>query len=174
MKQLLLDDLGSAYAQLPSASGIHLAHAAAICLHDRGHRTGVHLRVHGEVEDTLEVHWRFPITRAMESFWNDMQVATGQGAYGISLVLLHEVRNWQVVERSRKKSGFDWWLGTADNYFQQKIRLEVSGILRGDIARIKSSATEKRRRLRRYPMVVSPAIVAVVEFGTPLVWIERP
>jgi hypothetical protein len=71
-----------------------------------------------------------------------------------------------VVERSRKGTGFDYWLGEEDGLlFQGKIRLEVSGILIGGGSAVSSRIKQKTHQVRREPNL--PAFVAVVEFGTP-------
>jgi hypothetical protein len=52
-----------------------------------------------------------------------------------------------VVERSRRGTGFDYWLGKkGDNNqlpFQNAVRLEVSGIRKGDDGKIKARAKQK-------------------------------
>jgi hypothetical protein len=74
------------------------------------------------------------------------------------------------VERSKKKTGFDFWLASRDSevdLFQGLTRLEVSGIREGD-----STALEARVRQKIKQTKVSdgqlPAVIVVVEFGLPV------
>jgi hypothetical protein len=47
-------------------------------------------------------------------------------------MLIRQLTQFTVIERSRKGTGFDYWLGSEDEAgelpFQNKVRLEVSGI----------------------------------------------
>ena len=64
---------------------------------------------------------------------NDLQDATEAGACGLAILLVQLFVGYTVVERSVKGTGFDYWLGSEnDALFQNKARLEASGILRGD------------------------------------------
>lgn len=74
----------------------------------------------------------------MQRCWNDQEYTTEQAAYGIALLLLSKLTEFTVVERSRKGTGFDYWLGkptdSSDLPFQKSMRLEVSGIRQGSQA----------------------------------------
>jgi hypothetical protein len=52
------------------------------------------------------------------------------------------------IERSRKGTGFEYWLGTSETDeelpFKNKVRLEVSGIRSGDSSRVKARLWRKR------------------------------
>jgi hypothetical protein len=74
-----------------------------------------------------------------------------------------------ILERSRKGTGFDWWLGNDDNLFQKKARLEVSGILHGSTRRINSRVQARLRQTGQSDDLALTAYVVVVEFGTPRV-----
>jgi hypothetical protein len=56
---------------------------------------------------------------------------------------------------------------TADNLFQGKARLEVSGILRGTTRRINSRIKARMGQTRQSDNLALTAYVVVVEFGTP-------
>lgn len=63
--------------------------------------------------------------------WNDEEFTTEQAAYGIAFLIIRELTDLTVIERSRKGTGFDYWLGTTTDEgqpFKNKVRLEVSGI----------------------------------------------
>ena len=104
---------------------------------------------------------------AKRHFWNDLEEATQQGAYAVAILLIRALTGYTVIERSRKGTGFDWWLGTEDNLFQGKARLEVSGILRGTMRRINSRIKARMDQTRQSDKLALTAYVVVVEFGTP-------
>ena len=74
------------------------------------------------------------------------------------------------MRRSRKGTGFDYWLGSGSDTlgFQDTARLEVSGIRQGNALAVRTRIREKLRRTDRSDDTLLPAYVIVVEFGTPL------
>jgi hypothetical protein len=109
----------------------------------------------------------------MRHYWADPGETTEQGAYGIALLLVRALTGLTVVERSRKGTGFDWWLGPDDRLFQAKARLEVSGIREGDLRTIRSRVRVKVKQTERSDVSGFPAFVVVVEFGTPRARVVR-
>ena len=71
-----------------------------------------------------------------------MQEATEWGACGVAILVVNQVTGKVVIERSKKGTGFDYWLGDNDDGdslpFANSARLEVSGILTGTKAQIAS------------------------------------
>lgn len=144
-----------------------MVQAAVVCLADRGHASGARLTVDGSFTAAFAVTWAESATEAVRRFWNDLEEATQQGAYAVAILLIRAMTGYTVIERSRKGTGFDWWLGTDDNLFQGKARLEVSGILRGSTKRVNSRLKARLEQTRRSDEGALPAYVVVVEFGTP-------
>jgi hypothetical protein len=111
-----------------------IAEAGAICLTDEAHQPGVVINVEGEFSTTFKLEWQ-PVTEQIRRCWNDEEYTTEQAAYGIAFLLILQLTNLTVIERSRKGTGFDYWLGTKDSTaalpFQRMARLEVSGIRKG-------------------------------------------
>lgn len=73
------------------------------------------------------------------------------------------------MEISRKGTGFDYWLGRKDSnalLFQNKARLEVSGIRRGDEVAIETRVRRKLKQIEPTDALL-PGLVAVVEFSSP-------
>jgi hypothetical protein len=109
--------------------------------------------------------------------WSDREEATQQGAYAVAILVMKRLDNLAVLERSRRGTHFDWWLGPAgsDRLFQDKICLEVSGIRDGSEAQLRERVTEKWERFGT--TVVSDASqrrVVVVEYSRPLVRTKQP
>jgi hypothetical protein len=127
----------------------------------------VPLAVDGSFTATLSLSWSEKVTEAKRRFWNDLEEAAQQGAYAVAILLIRALTGYTVIERSRKGTGFDWWLGTDDNLFQGKARLEVSGILRGTTRRINSRIKARMAQTSQSDNLALTAYVVVVEFGTP-------
>lgn len=144
-----------------------LAQAAVVCLEHEAHTSAAQLSVVGDFNATYSVTWSEAVTEAKLRFWNDLEEATQQGAYAVAILLIRALTGYTIIERSRKGTGFDWWLGTEDNLFQGKARLEVSGILRGTARRINSRIKARMTQIRQSDQLALTAYVVVVEFGTP-------
>ncbi|MFH1007455.1 MAG: hypothetical protein V1800_08140 [Candidatus Latescibacterota bacterium] len=116
---------------------------------------------------SANIDW-IPPTDQARRWWNDDQYATEHGAYCIAALLVEEC-GLEVVERSKKKTGFDFWLGQKEAQgplFQDLTRLEVSGIRNGDRAQVESRVRQKINQTKVSDGVLS-AVIVVVEFGGP-------
>jgi len=164
---LTLDDLVHGFPHIPSERAAMMAQAAVVCLDHQAHKSAVQLVVDGYFTATFSLSWSEGVTEAKRRFWNDLEEATQQGAYAVAILLIRALTGYTVIERSRKGTGFDWWLGTEDNLFQGKARLEVSGILRGTRRRINSRIKARMGQTRQSDNLALTAYVVVVEFGTP-------
>lgn len=148
--------------------GAALAEAASVCLDERGHSSPAWMVVRGTVDAKAELSWNSPDDQARRC-WADAEVATEHGAYGVATLLVPEISGLTVVERSKKGTGFDYWLGERDDegpLFQGKARLEVSGMRTGASGAVQSRVKQKLRQTEPSDGAL-PAIVVVVEFGTP-------
>jgi hypothetical protein len=113
------------------------------------------------------------VTEAMRRYWNDPDETVEQGAYALALLMLRALAGLTVLERSRKGTGFDWWLASEDNLFQAAARLEVSGIMRGSARRVNGRLKERLAQTERSDPSRLTAFVAVVEFGGPTAKVVR-
>lgn len=157
---------------ITAAFGAFLAEAAAVCLEDQRHTPGVTLIFEEHQRQPFQLTWS-PVTDQQRRCHNDQQVATEHGAYGIAILVMKRVTGKSVMERSRKGTGFDYWLGDqSEGLFQGKARLEVSGILHGSMSRIDARVRAKSKQTE-----VSdgsfPAYIAVIEFRRPLAKVIR-
>ena len=167
MAKIILEHLAANFSQIPPESGANLAHAAAVCLENCGHSSGVTLAVHGENVESFTVEWSFLVTSVLKSYWSDLVEATEYGAYGLALLLMNSLTGLRVIKRSGQGTGFDWWIGDEDNVLQNMSRLEVSGILMGSARQIRDRASSKIRQVRKAAAATPHAYIVVVEFGTP-------
>ncbi|WP_341731529.1 hypothetical protein [Microcoleus sp. EPA2] len=117
MSQIQILNLQSLSQGLPAitpAFGAAIAEAGAICLTDEAHQPGVTLKVEGEFSTTFKLDWQ-PVTEQTRRCWNDEEYTTEQAAYGIAFLLILQLTNLTVIERSRKGTGFDYWLGSQNS-----------------------------------------------------------
>ncbi len=167
---LNLDALQAGMPGITPRVGAYLAEAAITCLEQENHAPNVHMQIDGECEHRLQVRWT-QIGNAEQRVlaWGDPDVATEHGACGIAALLIVELTDYTVIERARKGPGFDYWLGRKNGsalLFQEKARLEVSGVRRGDNPAIESRVRRKMRQIEPSDYGL-PGVVAVVEFGSP-------
>lgn len=77
-----------------------------------------------------------------------------------------------IIERSRKGTGFDYWLGNQDSTailpFQHMARLEVSGIRKGNQSQINARVKQKTEQTGASDAEGLPAYIIVVEFSRPI------
>jgi hypothetical protein len=145
--------------------GQFTAEAASVILEHNKHASGVAMEVAGSRSWDYEVVWQ-RLHEDAERTHNDLPAAAEQGAYGIAFLLAEELTKFKVIERSRKGTGFDYWLGNGEAYpFQKAARLEVSGIV-DDPSQLMPRVKAKIKQIDRSARTV-PGFVAVVEFGQP-------
>ncbi len=175
VQSILLAKLGEGLPAITPSFGAALAEACAICLEEQGHSQGVEITVNGDFEATFQIYWQ-TVTDQMLRCWNDKEYTTEQAAYGIAFMLIGKLTDFTVIERSRKGTGFDYWLGNKDDTnelpFQNKVRLEVSGIRRGDDRRVKARIKQKMEQTSPSDGAF-PACIIVVEFSRPLSFMVR-
>ena len=170
VKDLDVSSLGEGLPAITPAFGTVLAEACAVCFEDQGHSVGVELKVQGSFDKQYTVHWS-NVTEQMLNCYNDHEVATELGAYGIAVLLIRDLTEYTVIRRSTKSTGIDYWLGTKkksnDNFLAEQARLEVSGIRKGNLSTLKRRVKEKLAQTTRSAGKL-PAYVVVIQFGTPL------
>lgn len=155
---------------LSPIKGRELAEAAEVCLDHNGHDPGVELQITGESETSRRLEFEPPTDQTRRTH-ADLQDATEAGACAIAIGIARDQTGYQVLERARKGTGVDYWLGTTIGVFEA--RLEVSGILRGTDAEVRRRIAQKRRQMRRSDGDGLPSYAAVAEFSTPLLCLER-
>lgn len=155
---------------LTKANGSTLCEAAAVCLSDV-HTPTTMLGVQGTVNTQYTLSWPIATEQAKRTY-ADPEVATELGACGVAIMVLKDQTGLTVVERSRKGTGFDYWIGPDDGLFQKKARLEVSGIRRARPKAIERRVAAKKKQTMRSDALAIAAFIVVVEFGSPQVAYE--
>lgn len=151
----------------PVRAQAHLE-ACMVCLDDQQHHSGVEMQVDGDIDTKLKIIWNGDVTEQIILSWKDEQEATEEGACGLAFLLVLRLTDYTVIERSRKESGFDYWLGYGDDLpFQRSARLEVSGIRHDNNQKeLKARVRKKIKQVEKYPNPL-PAYIVVVDFGEP-------
>ncbi|MFB2771688.1 hypothetical protein ACE1AT_20705 [Pelatocladus sp. BLCC-F211] len=169
-QELLLAKLGEGLPAITPSFGAALAEACAVCLEDQSHSQGVELSINGDFKAKFKLYWE-PVTEQMLRCWNDQEFTTEQAAYGVAFLIIKQLTDLTVIERSRKGTGFDYWLGSENKDselpFQNKVRLEVSGIRKGDDSRIRARVKQKIEQTKPSDGEYL-AYIIVVEFSKPL------
>lgn len=159
---------------LSPGMGKYMAEAACVCLESNGHQSGVILSVDGDYQHTYAVNWSW-LPPPIHEKWGDADEATEFGAYAVAVLVVTDLAQLSVVRRSRKGTGFDFWLGPPDSdepLFQKKQCLEVSGIHSGDDTAVRARLSAKHRQVQQGSGQI-PGYVAIVEFGSPLCQTKR-
>ncbi len=171
-----LNDLGKGLPAITPSWGAAMAEAAAVCLSSEGHAPGVYLSTQGTPAQNYVLTWGpTPNPGQANLSWADTQEATEYGATALAVLLARAETGHTVVQRSRKGTGIDYWMGEENDGppFQHKARLEISGILHalGDQRAVRRAVaarvSQKVQQVWRSG-TLPPAHVVVVEFGTPL------
>jgi hypothetical protein len=148
--------------------GASLAQAASVSLEVRGHAPPKVCHVDGSIQGVHTLVWP-AVTNQIRRTWGDLDEAVEHGAYGMAALLVAAHTELEVVERSRKGTGFDYWLGPKgenSDLFQRTARMEVSGIGSGGAGTVSAREKEKMKQTSVSDGAL-PAYIVIVEFGTP-------
>lgn len=153
---------------ISSVAAQQLYETFEVCMHSAGHPEDLPLVMEGDIHDDIALHWHDDYNEQKARTYADMQYATEHGAICLSVMLTTTLTPYTIIERSRKGTGFDYWLGDKDSVlFQKKARLEVSGILKGDDTMIKSRYAAKVEQTSKSDEFGLPAYISVIEFSKP-------
>ena len=179
VRVLNLNELRNGLPAITPEWGSVLAQVAGVCLESQSHGQGVPLRVTGHTHGTYNLLWP-RITDQARLTWADLEEATEYGATAIAVLLIKKEFGYAVIERSAKGTGIDYWLGHEEEGppFQNKARLEVSGILSvqgsaGDVERAVDKRVREKLKQTQSSGGSLSAYVVVVEFGSPFSKVQK-
>jgi len=153
---------------ITSVAASQLYEAFEVCMHTSGHAEKVGLSMAGITNNSINLLWADEYNGQKERTYADMQYTVEHGAVCLSVMLSTALTPYTVIERSRKGTGIDYWLGDKDSVlFQKKARLEVSGILKGNNYDINRRYDAKVEQIQRSNGLQLPAFVSVIEFSYP-------
>lgn len=149
-------------------SAAHLYEAFEVVMHRSGHPQLVDLNIVGITNESIGLSWSDGYDEQKARTYADIQYATEHGAVCLSVMLTKALTPYTVIERSRRGTGIDYWLGDAESLlFQRKARLEVSGIFKGDETELSRRYAQKALQTSLSDSAGIPAYISVVEFSTP-------
>ena len=145
-----------------------LYEAFEVCMHISGHCEKTSLTITGISNDNIGLLWTDDCNSQKERTYADMQYTVEHGAVCLSVMLSTALTPYTVIERSRKGTGIDYWLGDKDSVlFQRKARLEVSGILKGEDSSLNRRYMSKVEQTQQSDGLQLPAYISVIEFSKP-------
>lgn len=157
-------------ANIPGISqgtALYLCESALTCFQRHNHQSGVSMACQGIDDQQETVVWTTPFTDQMDRSFNDQEVATEHSAACISILYALHHTGYTVIQRARKKTGVDYWLGKKDDLlFQNAARMEVSGIF-NDPNGVSVRVRKKVNQSRQSDGTTLPAYISVVEFSQP-------
>ncbi len=163
-------DITKIKAGFPGVSPVtaaHLYEAFMVCMNHHLHPQEVSLSVDGQKENVV-VKWENACDDTILRTYADIQYTTEHGAVCLALMLTSAFTPYTIIERSRKGTGFDYWLGEKDSVlFQKKARLEVSGILQGDDTAMMNRFNAKVIQTEQSDDTALPAYISIIEFSRP-------
>jgi hypothetical protein len=169
-ERLALSSLRRGMEGLSAAKACALVEAAEVCLHHGRHGSGVRLAVTGHWQASRALEFEPPSPSALRTH-ADLQEATESGACALAIAVARDETGMEVVERARKGTGVDYWLGHVVGVFEA--RLEVSGILEGSDGQVARRARQKLDQMTRSGSSGVPGYAAVVDFASPRVHVEH-
>ena len=153
---------------ITAALGAALAEAGGVCLESQGHNPGAVLTVRGHQEGRYTLTWAPISAQARSRAYNEQERATEMGAEGIAVLVVKAATGYEVIRRSRRGDGFDYWLGErGPREFIAQAGLEVSGIRAGSEGQLRARLREKRQQVAQGGRQQWTTYVIVVEFSRP-------
>lgn len=150
---------------------LYYAEAAAICFEENNFAGTVSLKIEQSDKEIAVFHFTWAtVNQQVKDMHNDLIYETEYGAYCIAFLIIHHLTDYKVIRRSKRKTGFDYWLGKkeTDYPFTDAARLEVSGILKGKNTEITQSIKAKKEQVKQSDSSQLPAYVIVTEFKQPI------
>jgi len=140
--------------------------SAAVCFQETGYQSKIEHNISGTIKSKMILKWEKLTKEDINSFY-DLHEATEWGASAIAFVIIHNFTEYEVIKRSRKGTGFDYYLGNhKSEFYQETAKLEISGILHvTETNSIKSRINEKVKQAERFENELT-LFVVVTGFST--------
>ena len=164
-------DLKNGFPGMSTVSAEHCYEACMVCLHRNNHFEEVLLELMGDLITQVILKWENYFDEQIDRTWKDQEEATEHGAVCISAMLVKECTDYTIIERARKGTGFDYWLGYENEIpFQcsYSARLEISGIFNDEKGNsINRRFQKKMKQTEQSDHTRLTAYISIVEFGKP-------
>ena len=171
MDTIQLSNIKQGTPGITPVEGANLYENCVVALHNSKHASPVTIQVEGLRTDPLSLIWEDCFTDQLSRTYADGQSVTERAAVAVSVMLALYTTGYTVVERSRKGTGFDYFLGdNQDPLFTPKARLEISGIMcETDSNTLTSRYRQKAVQMSKSDDCQLPAYISIVDFSTPKV-----
>jgi len=149
--------------------------ATIFCLDHNKHQSGIEC-VHNGNNYNFKLLWKSKVTDTIKRTWNDIQDATEAGAEGMAALFADELTPYEIILRSAKKTGIDYWLGYKNSghlIYQKSARLEISGLINGSNSEFYNRIKDKKKQTEKSLNTKLPAYIAITDFGTPRIAFEK-
>ena len=177
MFKIDLDELRKGLPGFTPTAGSFLAEAAIYCMEFCGHKTGAELTLQlVDNQEEVPINWYSELSPDAPSTWQDEQELVEYAAVGIALPLILQVTGYTDIQRARKGSSVDFWLGRKDEHAFPILEalLEVSGILKENPGNtMNARVNQKKQQAMRSPYRNLPVYIIVVEFSKPKAKLEK-
>ncbi len=150
---------------------LYYAEAAAICFEENNFHGAVNLKIENHEKEIALFQFKWStVNQQIKDMHNDLVYETEYGAYCIAFLIIHYLTDYKVIRRSKRKTGFDYWLGKkeTDYPFTDAARLEISGILKGNSTDIAHRIKVKKKQIKQSDSQNLPAYIIVTEFSKPI------
>jgi len=172
VQTLNISELNNGLPTITSAYGQEMAEAAAFCLTKNSHQSSNCIltcikTLKNDTED-FQLFWD-DLDPRVETTYSDLDEATEYGAMGIAILLSIKLTKSSTVVRSMKGTGIDYWIGDKDGtMFQEKARLEISGIFSGTDSQFNIRIRQKIKQTNISDSSGFDCFVSIVEFSRPM------
>lgn len=164
---LFLEGLRIPQKGLSSRQGLHAAEAAGVCIYTLYECFSMEATCSGLISKTGKVYAAEVNDNTLNA-WSDMQETVEFGATAVAITMIN-LMGYEVAARSRKSTGFDYYIrptGKNADFAQDTVKLEVSGILRGNMADLDRRIKQKITQMNKYSESIPGfAIVTCFEIG---------
>lgn len=171
---LPFQNLSARHPGVTDAVGSAFAEAARVCL-DRHHISPIEISIDGtEARCEAMAQWKRADERTRGAWANEIDT-TEAGAYGIALAGIEIAEAMVAVRRAETRTGADYYIaprGSSAEDLVAWLRLEVSGVDRGNDLTVKQRLREKIRQALDGDSN-RPAFAAVVGFRAKLIAVAR-
>lgn len=170
MKELHLNRLKEGLPGITAAVGTYLAEAAAYCLDAQGHQSGSVLKVVGNFEEEFILIWTDIIDDQVKRAWGDQNEATEYAATAIAILLILELTNFLIGQRSNQTDRTDYYLIDSNQSYSAppKAILEISGIFKETPSNsINMRLRTKKKNIDKISNRQETAYIVIVEFQIP-------
>ena len=181
---IVLEDLKRGYPGLDKDTGGSHRIAAMVCLDSQKHASGVNCETKSlkKTRSMLRLTWNAAVTQQMKNTWYDRREASEMGAAGLAILVILAFTEYTILRRMDidEKTGMDYWLSKSanvgnltENFLKGDARLEVAGRRSASTGTIRDIVQSKLKRSKKSDDTGTPAYIVVVEFSSPVVYIEK-